>query len=146
MKKRQILLSVILTVFVGLVFITCTFNSNVPSKIDVDKNLTVAVYSTERNNGPTEVSSSYLIEETVHVSELLQYPKEDWLTVPFNFTDTVKWAEITESYINKRIAISVDGHIVYTPVIKMKLENGACSVILNPKQTKELFPGINFEK
>lgn len=68
MKKRQILLSVMLTAFVSLVFITCTFNSNVPSKIDVDKNITVAVYSTERNNGPTEVSSSYLIEETVHVS------------------------------------------------------------------------------
>lgn len=62
------------------------------------------------------------------------------ITVPFNFSDTTKYAAIIEANLDKRIAISVNGKVVSKPVVKTKLTNGACSILLTEEQTKQLFP------
>ena len=89
--------------------------------------------------------SPCLMEETVHISELLHYPNDKGITVPFNLSDTTKYAEITESNLNKRIAIAINGQILSTPVVKMRLDNGACSVVLDDTQVDKLFPNVNIE-
>lgn len=66
--------------------------------------------------------------------------------MPFNFSATTKYAEITESNLDKRIAISVNGQVVSTPIVKMKLDNGACSVELNDAQIADLFPNVNVKE
>lgn len=66
--------------------------------------------------------------------------------MPFTFSDTAKYAELTGNSLGKRIAISVNGQVVSTPVVKMKIENGACSVVLDEAQRKALFPNINIEE
>ena len=53
--------------------------------------------------------------------------------------------EITESNLDKRIAIAINGQVVYTPVVKLRLDNGACSVVLDDAQVVKLFPNINTE-
>ena len=65
--------------------------------------------------------------------------------MPFIFSDTAKYAELTGNSLGKRIAISVNGQVVSTPVVKMKIENGACSVVLDEVQRKALFPNITIE-
>lgn len=145
MKITNSFLSVLLVGIAGVLIIAYSASAKALSKISVDKNLTVTVYSTSEN-GDAEVVSPYLLEESVHVSELLHYPEDDGITMPFNFSDTAKWADLTEKYLNKRIIIAINGNVISTSVVKMKLNNGACSVLLNSKQMKEIFPDINFEK
>lgn len=57
-----------------------------------------------------------------------------------------KYAEITGNNLEKRIAISVNGQVLSTPVVKMKIENGTCSVLLDQKQAEDLFPSINIDE
>ena len=105
-----------------------------------------AIYSTTDTGGSVDTVSPCLLEETIHISELLHYAGEEGITMPFYFSDTTKYAHITENNIEKRIAISINGQVVSTPVVKMKLENGACSVVLSDDQVKSLFPGININQ
>lgn len=65
--------------------------------------------------------------------------------MPFNFSDTAKYAEITESNLGKRIAIAINGQVVSTPVVKMKIDNGACSVVLDDAQVTKLLPNVNIK-
>jgi len=65
--------------------------------------------------------------------------------MPFNFSDTAKYAEITERNLDRRIAISLNGEVVSTPVVRMKSEDGACSVALDEAQAKALFPNAMFK-
>ena len=66
--------------------------------------------------------------------------------MPFNFYDTSRYSEITEGNLDKRIVISVNGQVVSTPVVKMKLDNGVCSVVLDDAQVSALFPNVNIEE
>ena len=136
--------SFLLASLVGFLATACS--TNTPAKISVDKDILVAVYSTTDNENITDTVSPCLLEETVHISELLRYPDDDGLTMPFTFSDTAKYAELTGNSLEKRIAISVNGQVVSTPVVKMKIENGACSVVLDEAQRKALFPNINIEE
>lgn len=65
--------------------------------------------------------------------------------MPFNFSDTAKYAEITENNLGKRIAIAINGQVVSTPVVKMKIDNGACSVVLDDAQVAKLLPNVNIK-
>ena len=142
MKALNSLFSVLLASLVALYPIACSGNAQNPSKINVDEDIIVAIYPTIDNGDTVEAISPCLLEDTVHVSELIHYPGDDGITIPFNLSDTTKYAEITERNIEKRIAISINGRVVSTPVVKMKIANGACSVILPKSQISTIFPTI----
>lgn len=142
MKALNSLFSVLLASLVALYAIACSGNAQNPSKINVDEDIIVAIYPTIDNGDTVEAISPCLLEDTVHVSELIHYPGDDGITIPFNLSDTTKYAEITERNIEKRIAISINGRVLSTPVVKMKIANGACSVILPKSQISTIFPTI----
>lgn len=142
MKALNSLFSVLLASLVAIYAIACSGNAQNPSKINVDEDIIVAIYPTIDNGDTVEAISPCLLEDTVHVSELIHYPGDDGITIPFNLSDTTKYAEITERNIEKRIAISINGRVVSTPVVKMKIANGACSVILPKSQISTIFPAI----
>lgn len=144
MKTRNSIASLLLAALVGILAIACSAKD--PAKVSVDKNISVTIYSTTEREGAIDTVSPCLLEETVYVSELLRYPDDDRITMPFTLSDKTKYAEITGNNLEKRIAICVNGRVLYTPVVKMKIESGACSVILDENQTKNLFPTINIDK
>lgn len=145
MRTRNPIVSFLLASIVGILVIACNAKTEAPSKVSVDKNVVVALYPTDVSADSVDIVSPCLLEETVHIAELLRYPDDDGITMPFNFSDTAKYAEITGDNLEKRIAVSVNGQVVSTLVVKMKIENGACSVVLDEAQTKRLFPNINIE-
>ena len=142
MKALNSLFSVLLANLVAICAIACSGNAQNPSKINVDEDIIVAIYPTIDNGDTVEAISPCLLEDTVHVSELIHYPGDDGITIPFNLSDTAKYAEITERNIEKRIAISINGRVLSTPVVKMKIAHGACSVILPKSQISTIFPTI----
>lgn len=144
MRTRVSIVSFLPASLVGILAIACS--AKTPAKISVDKDISVAVYSTTEREGVIDTVSPCLLEETVHISELLRYPDYDGITMPFTLSDTARYAEITGNNLEKRIAIIVNGQMLSTPVVKMKIENGACSVMLDEAQTKALFPHINIEE
>lgn len=144
MRTKNLIVTFLLASFVGILAIACS--AKTPAKVSVDKDISVAVYSTVKSEGTIDTVSPCLLTETVHISELLRYPDDEGITMPFTLSDTAKYAEITGDNLEKRIAISVNGQILSTPVVKMKIKNGACSVILDEKQAKDLFPTINIEE
>lgn len=145
MKTKQLIFT-ILTASLGCILaVACKSNADTPSKVNVDKDVIVAIYSTSGNEGMTDTISPCLLEETVHVSELLHYSGDEGVTMPFKLSDTTKYAEIMASNLDKRIAIAINGQVVSTPVVKMRLDNGACSVVLDDTQVTKLFPNINVE-
>lgn len=135
----------LLASIVGLFSIACNAKTEAPAKVNVDTNIVVALYSTSEIGDSLDVISPCLLEETVHIAELLRYPGDE-ITMPFNFSDTSKYAEITGNNLEKRIAISVNGQVISMPVVKMKIENGACSVTLDETQIKSFFSDINIEE
>ena len=144
MRTRNLIVTFLFASLIGILAIACS--AKTPAKVSVDKDISVAVYSTTEREGAIDTVSPCLLTETVHISELLRYPDDDGITMPFTLSDTAIYAEITGDNLEKRIAISVNGQVLSTPVVKMKIENGACSVILDEKQTKDLFPTINIDE
>lgn len=144
MRTRNLIVTFLFASLVGILAIACS--AKTPAKVSVDKDISVAIYSTTEREDAIDTVSPCLLTETVHISELLRYPDDDGITMPFTLSNTAKYAEITGNNLEKRIAISVNGQVLSTPVIKMKIENGACSVILDEKQTKDLFPTINIDE
>lgn len=131
----------------SLFTISCTANSNAPTKLSVSKTLNVSISQTQENGDSIISISPALLEEAIHVSELVYYPQDgDMITVPFNFSDTTKYAAITEANLEKRIAISVNGNIIFTPVVKAKLTNGACFILLTKEQAEQLFPNADINQ
>lgn len=144
MRTKDLIVTFLLASLVGVLAIACSANG--PNKVSVDKDISVAVYSTTEREGAIDTVSACLLTETVHISELLRYPDDDGITMPFTLSDTAKYAEITGDNLEKRIAISVNGQVLSTPVVKMKIENGTCSVLLDEKQAEDLFPSINIDE
>ena len=144
MRTRSLIVTFLFASLVGIIAIACS--AKTPAKVSVDKDISVAVYSTTEREGAIDTVSPCLLDETVHISELLRYPDDDGITMPFTLSDTAKYAEITGDNLEKRIAISVNGQVLSTPVVKMRIENGACSVVLDEKQMKDLFPTINIDE
>lgn len=146
MKTKQSIFTILTASLVCILAVACKANADTPSKVNVDKDVIVAIYSTFNNEGVTDTVSPCLLEETVHVSELLHYSGDEGLTMPLNLSDTTKFAEITATNLDKRIAIVINGQVISTPVVKMRLDNGACSVVLDDAQMAKLFPNINMEE
>lgn len=146
MKTKQSIFTILTASLVCILAVACKANADTPSKVNVDKDVIVAIYSTFNNEGVTDTVSPCLLEETVHVSELLHYSGDEGLTMPFNLSDTTKFAEITATNLDKRIAIVINGQVISTPVVKMRLDNGACSVMLDDAQMAKLFPNVNMEE
>lgn len=146
MKTKQSIFTILTASLVCILAVACKANADTPSKVNVDKDVIVAIYSTFNNEGVTDTVSPCLLEETVHVSELLHYFGDEGLTMPFNLSDTTKFAEITATNLDKRIAIVINGQVISTPVVKMRLDNGACSVVLDDAQMAKLFPNVNMEE
>lgn len=145
MKARNSVFSILLASLVSLIAIACNAKAEGPTKISVDQDFKVAIYSTSENGGVVDTISPCLMEETVHISELLHYPDDEGVTMPFSISDTAKYAEITERNLDKRIAIAINGQVVSTPVVKMRLDNGACSVVLDDTQVVKFFPNVSLE-
>ncbi len=145
MKTKQLIFTILTASLVCILAVACKANADTPSKVNVDKDVIVAIYSTFNNEGVTDTVSPCLLEETVHVSELLHYSGDEGLTMPFNLSDTTKFAEITATNLDKRIVIVINGQVISTPVVKMRLDNGACSVVLDDVQVTKLFPNVNME-
>lgn len=146
MKTKLSIFTILTASLVCILAVACKANADTPSKVNVDKDVIVAIYSTFNNEGVTDTVSPCLLEETVHVSELLHYSGDEGLTMPFNLSDTTKFAEITATNLDKRIAIVINGQVISTPVVKMRLDNGACSVVLDDAQMAKLFPNVNMEE
>lgn len=145
MKTYQSIFTILTASLVCILAVACKANADTPSKVNVDKDVIVAIYSTFNNEGVTDTVSPCLLEETVHVSELLHYSGDKGVTMPFNLSDTTKYAEITATNLDKRITIVINGQVISTPVVKMKLDNGACSVVLDDSQVTKLFPNVNMK-
>ncbi len=143
MKTKQLIFTILTASLGSILAVACKANADTPSKVNVDKDVIVAIYSTFNNEGVTDTVSPCLLEETIHVSELLHYSGNEGVTMPFNLSDTTKYAEITANNLDKRIAIAINGQVVSTPVVKMQLDNGACSVVLDDAQVVKLFPNVN---
>lgn len=141
MRTRNSIVSLLLAGLVGILAIAC--GADTPQIINVDKDISVAIYATTERDGAIDTVSPCLLEETVYISQLLRYRDDRGITMPFTLSDSAKYAEITRNNLEKRIAVSVNGRVVSTPVVKMIIENGACSVILDEAQTKALFYGIH---
>ncbi len=136
-----ILLAIIITMFA----IGCSNNSQKPDTFKINAEIPVELCLTENQNGSIIAVQPSLMKDTVHISELVRYPGDNEITAPFYFKDIEKYAQITEANLDKRIAICINGEIVSTPVIKMKISNGACSVLLSKKQIANYFPNIHVE-
>ena len=145
MKTKQLIFTILTASLVCILAVACKANADTPSKVNVDKDVIVAIYSTFNNEGVMDTVSPCLLEETVHVSELLHYSGDEGLTMPFNLSDTTKFPEITATNLDKRIVIVINGQVISTPVVKMRLDNGACSVVLDDVQVTKLFPNVNME-
>lgn len=145
MKARNSVFTILHSSLVSLITIACNAKAEGPTQISVDQDFKVAIYSTSGNGGTVDTISPCLLEETVHISELLHYPDDEGVTMPFIISDTAKYAEITESNLDKRIAIAINGQVVSTPVVKMRLDNGACSVVLDDTQVAKFFPNVSIE-
>lgn len=134
-----------MAIIAAMLTIGCTGNSLKPNTIKINSEIPVELYLTEVQNDSIIAVQPALMKETVHVSELIRYPEDDMITMPFNFDGVKKYAQITENNLEKRIAISLNGEIVSTPVVKMKISNGACSVLLTKEQVARFFPGLQID-
>lgn len=141
MRTLKSAYAIILAVLAGILATGC--RNEGADTVRVDKDIEVAVYSTVGLAGDVDTVSPCLMKERIHISELLHYPDDEGITMPFCFSDTVRYAEITERSIDKRIAISVNGEVVSKPVVKMRLNDGVCSVVLDEAQVASLFPEVD---
>lgn len=140
MKTNSVIFLPALMALAGLPFTSCTQNSPAPLTAEADQYITVTV---RPHDGSDSLTETQYLRETVHVTELLRYPDDDAVTVPFHFTDTASYARLTEENLNRRITILVDSAVVSAPVVRMPIADGACSFTLPPDSARILFPGAD---
>jgi hypothetical protein len=141
---RKTVFSIIIASIVGIFVFACSTDAKKPISISVDEDVVVAL-SNYVEGDSVNATPACLLEDTVRISELLYHSEDDEITVPFKFSDTTKYAEITEHNLEKKIAISINGRVVSTPVVKMRIENGACSATLPKSQILDIFPKVRVE-
>lgn len=138
-------ITILLAIIITMLAIGCSNNSQKTDTFKINAEIPVELCLTEDQSGSIIAVQPSLMKETVHISELVRYPNDNEITVPFHFKDVEKYAQITESNLDKRIAIIINGDIVSTPIIKMKISDGACSVLLFKEQIAKYFPNIQVE-
>lgn len=132
---------------IGILVIGCGNKKELPQEETVNKSLNVAIYAATETNGEITTVEPALLQECVSLDKIIHYDGDgDFITVPFQFKDSVGYAKITEANIGKRIVITADGEVVSTPMVQMRIENGACSFLLSKKQAQNLFSKENIEK
>jgi len=130
----------------GILVIGCGNKNELPQVEPVNQNLNVAIYAATETEGKITPLEPALLQECVSIDKIIHYDRDgDYITVPFQFKDSVVYAEITEANIGKRIVITVDGEIVTTPMVKMRIGNGACSFLVSKEQAQNLFPRAEIE-
>ncbi len=131
---------------IGILVIGCGNKNELPQVETVNQNLNVAIYAAMENEGEITPVEPALLQECVSLDKIIHYDSDgDYITVPVQFKDSVVYAEITEANIGKRIVITVDGEVVTTPMVKMRIGNGACSILLSKEQAQSLFPRAEIE-
>ena len=61
---------------------------------------------------------------------------ENYMEVRFKKSAIDKWANATKRNINKVIAIAVDNHVIYDPILKSEINNGICTITGNFTETE----------
>ena len=146
MRIKKLFLSIAAVCTIGLLLPACGRNERY-SEETIDKALNVAIYAATVTNGEISPVDPALLQEKVSLDKIFHYERDGaFITVPFHFSDTTEYAKITESHIGKRIVISIDGEIVATPIVKMPITDGACSVLLSKEQALKLVPKEKVEK
>ncbi len=131
---------------IGILVIGCGKKNELPQVETVNQNLNVAIYAAMENEGEITPLEPALLQECVSLHKIIHYDSDgDYITVPFQFKDSVGYAEITEANIGKRIVITVDGEVATTPMVKMRIGNGACSFLVSKEQAQSLFPRTEIE-
>lgn len=62
------------------------------------------------------------------------------IQVAFKFSDTAKWAAITQDNTGKRLAIFVNGKLINAPQINTTITSGNCSVTFPASQAHKYLP------
>ena len=81
--------------------------------------------------------SQPLLTENVSIKEIEEIPNDkDVLQLFFTLSDKERFATITKANLNKKLAMSVNGEIVYVPTVMNEITSGNCMIII-PKSTIE---------
>lgn len=67
MRTKNLIVTFLFASLVGILAIACS--AKTPAKVIVDKDISVAIYSTTEREGVIDTVSPCLLTETVHVSE-----------------------------------------------------------------------------
>ena len=147
MKIKRLLFAIMTACTIGILVIGCGNKNELPQEESVNQNLNVAIYAATETEGKITPLEPALLQECVSLDKIIHYDRDgDYITVPFQFKDSVGYAKITEANIGKRIVITVNGEVVATPMVQMRIGNGACSVLLSKEQAQKLFPEEKIEK
>ena len=147
MKIKRLFFAIMTACTIGILVIGCGNKNELPQEESVNQNLNVAIYAATETEGKITPLEPALLQECVSLDKIIHYDRDgDYITVPFQFKDSVGYAKITEANIGKRIVITVDGEVVATPMVQMRIGNGACSVLLSKEQAQNLFPKEKIEK
>lgn len=147
MKVTRLFFAIMTVCTIGMLVIGCGNKNELPQEETVNQNLNVAIYGATETEGKITPLEPALLQECVSLDKIIHYDRDgDYITVPFQFKDSVGYAKITEANIGKRIVITVDGEVVATPMVQMRIGNGACSVLLSKEQAQNLFPKEKIKK
>lgn len=147
MKIKRLFFAIMTACTIGILVIGCGNKNELPQEEGVNQNLNVAIYAATETEGKITPLEPALLQECVSLDKIIHYDRDgDYITVPFQFKDSVGYAKITEANIGKRIVITVNGEVVATPMVQMRIGNGACSVLLSKEQAQKLFPEEKIEK
>ena len=147
MKIKRLFFAIMTACTIGILVIGCGNKNELPQEESVNQNLNVAIYAATETEGKITPLEPALLQECVSLDKIIHYDRDgDYITVPFQFKDSVGYAKITEANIGKRIVITVNGEVVATPMVQMRIGNGACSVLLSKEQAQKLFPAEKLEK
>jgi preprotein translocase subunit SecD len=147
MKVTKLFFAIMTVCTIGILVIGCGNKNELPQEETVNQTLNVAIYAATETEGQITPLEPALLQECVSLDKIIHYDKDgDYITVPFQLKDSVGYAKITEANIGKRIVITVDGEVVATPMVQMRIGNGACSVLLSKEQAQNLFPKEKIEK
>lgn len=147
MKVTRLFFAIMTVCTIGILVIGCGNKNELPQEETVNQNLNVAIYAASETEGEITPLEPALLQECVSLDKIIHYDRDgDLITVPFQFKDSVGYAKITEANIGKRIVITVDDEVVATPMVQMRIGNGACSILLSKEQAQNLFPEEKIEK
>lgn len=147
MKVTRLFFAIMTVCTIGILVIGCGNKNELPQEETVNQNLNVAIYAATESEGEITPLEPVLLQEYVSLDKIIHYDRDgNFITVPFQFKDSIGYAKITEANAGKRIVITADGEIVSTPMVQMRIGNGACSFLLSKEQAQKLFPKEKIEK